>query len=364
MKETYNFLQTYEICFKLIYLKLLQEYFNNEIIRFTDKLGEEETVYYTVTDIQGSITEVYDNDSNLVWKSGYTAFGELAGETVDLIDFDGMYIGCDYDAEIGLTYHWNRWRSEDGSCFISEDPIRDGTNWYGYAGQNPMVYVDPTGLAPYINGIYDGDYNPDYNPGVPVEGPKTQEQQKYYEPQGPTALPNSLDFRIEPIYNFYGDFVGYGAEGEQRAEAFEKTQFFYFHFEGRNKRNIITETFDEIYNSSQSKNGDWILLDYNMSLLHQNEIGSAELKFICKDGREAVFTKDFSKDGSYELYTDPRYVGTFNYCNPVPAPKGISDVKGLFNFIGKSIIGHGCLDVIPYYVTGKRNVRDSAKIVK
>ena len=84
-----------------------------------------------------------------------------------------MYTGCDYDAETGLTYHWNRWRSEDGSAFISEDPARDGSNWYGYAGQNPMVYVDPTGLAPYINGVYDGPYNPDYNPGVPVEGPKT-----------------------------------------------------------------------------------------------------------------------------------------------------------------------------------------------
>lgn len=46
-------------------------------------------------------------------------------------------------------------------------------NWYGYAGQSPMLYTAPTGLAPYINGIYDGPYNPDYNPGVPVEGPKT-----------------------------------------------------------------------------------------------------------------------------------------------------------------------------------------------
>lgn len=63
--------------------------------------------------------------------------------------FDGMYTGCDYDAETGLTYHWNRWRSEDGSCFISEDPIRDGANWYGYAGQNPMVYVDRIGLFAY-----------------------------------------------------------------------------------------------------------------------------------------------------------------------------------------------------------------------
>ena len=75
-------LQAYEIFLKLIYLKLLQENLNNEIIGFTDKVGEEEAAYYTVTDIQGSITEVYDNDSNLVWKSGYTVFGEIAVKTV------------------------------------------------------------------------------------------------------------------------------------------------------------------------------------------------------------------------------------------------------------------------------------------
>ena len=123
-------------------------YLNNEIVGFTDKVGGEETVYYTVTDIQGSITEVYDNDSNLVWKSGYTAFGEIAGETVDLIDFDGMYTGCDYDYATGLTYHWNRWRSEDGSCFISEDPIRDGLNWYVYCNGDPVNYFDNFGLSP------------------------------------------------------------------------------------------------------------------------------------------------------------------------------------------------------------------------
>ena len=38
MKETYFLLQTYEIFLKIMYLKLLQDYLNNEIIGFTDKL--------------------------------------------------------------------------------------------------------------------------------------------------------------------------------------------------------------------------------------------------------------------------------------------------------------------------------------
>ena len=124
-------------------------YLNNQIIGFMDTENSTESIRYAVTDIQGSVTEVYDENNRLLWKSGYTAFGIKAGETTDLIDFDGLYTGCDYDTETGLTYHWNRWRSEDGSTWLSEDPARDGMNWYGYAGQNPVVKVDPIGLFYY-----------------------------------------------------------------------------------------------------------------------------------------------------------------------------------------------------------------------
>ena len=121
-------------------------YLNNQIIGFMDTENSTESIRYAVTDIQGSVTEVYDEDGSLLWKSGYTAFGIKAGETTILIDFDGLYTGCDYDAETGLTYHWNRWRSEDGSTWLSQDSARDGSNWYGYAGCNPMNNVDILGL--------------------------------------------------------------------------------------------------------------------------------------------------------------------------------------------------------------------------
>ena len=124
-------------------------YLNNQIIAFVDeKQNETEKKYFTVTDIQGSITEVYDENETLVWKSGYTAFGILACEVNNSIDFDGLYTGCDYDTESGLTYHWNRWRSENGVSFISQDPARDGLNWYGYAGQNPATFIDLDGCVP------------------------------------------------------------------------------------------------------------------------------------------------------------------------------------------------------------------------
>ncbi len=152
-------------------------YLNDQIVGFIDRTAAgPEALRVVLTDIQGSVTEVYDENEQLVWKSCYTAFGIKAGETTDLIDFDGLYTGCDYDAETGLTYHWNRWRSENGANFISEDFARDGLNWYGYAGMNPINYTDNNGLAPYVNGVYEGPYNPDYKAPDVESGP----QQKTY----------------------------------------------------------------------------------------------------------------------------------------------------------------------------------------
>lgn len=43
--------------------------------------------------------------------------------------------------------------------FMTEDPIKDGSNWYVYVGNSPMNYVDPLGLcSSYLNdvGAYGG----------------------------------------------------------------------------------------------------------------------------------------------------------------------------------------------------------------
>ena len=57
------------------------------------------------------------------------------------------YSGEYYDLESGLIYLRNRYYDPNTGRFISEDPIQDGMNWYVYCGGNPIVFVDPEGLA-------------------------------------------------------------------------------------------------------------------------------------------------------------------------------------------------------------------------
>ena len=46
----------------------------------------------------------------------------------------------------GLYYFNARWYDPQIGRFTTEDPIRSGLNWYIYANNNPLKFVDPTGL--------------------------------------------------------------------------------------------------------------------------------------------------------------------------------------------------------------------------
>ena len=47
----------------------------------------------------------------------------------------------------GLYYFNARWYDAETGRFTTEDPIRDGWNWYAYVYQNPLRWTDPTGLS-------------------------------------------------------------------------------------------------------------------------------------------------------------------------------------------------------------------------
>ncbi len=58
------------------------------------------------------------------------------------------FTGKDWDEDTELYYFNARWYDPDLGRFITEDPIRDGVNWYGYVNNRPLNLVDPMGLFP------------------------------------------------------------------------------------------------------------------------------------------------------------------------------------------------------------------------
>lgn len=76
----------------------------------------------------------------------YDSFGNERTESTSANPF--RYNGEYTDLSSGLIYLRNRYYDPSIGRFISEDPIKDGLNWYVYANNNPIMFFDPFGLAP------------------------------------------------------------------------------------------------------------------------------------------------------------------------------------------------------------------------
>ena len=77
----------------------------------------------------------------------YDAYGNMVKRTgADKTPF--LYVGK-YGVETdnnGLYYMRARYYNPQIQRFINVDPIRDGENWYGYCGRNPLINIDVSGL--------------------------------------------------------------------------------------------------------------------------------------------------------------------------------------------------------------------------
>lgn len=105
------------------------------------------TTYFYSTDHVGSTVLMTDVTGAVVWSGEATPFGDQVAEDGVLADAEDLkYQGKDYDSLAGLVYMNARWYSPELGRFMSEDPARDGVNWFAFVGNNPLTFVDPTGL--------------------------------------------------------------------------------------------------------------------------------------------------------------------------------------------------------------------------
>jgi RHS repeat-associated protein len=122
----------------------------------------------------GTTLYVADGNGEVTAHARYDAWGRPMTETYIDANFSGLesvvsFASYSWDETLSLWYAQARFYDSAAGRFISEDPARDGGNWYVYCGRNPVGRVDLWGLAPqpvddgmikvsgYINGVYESN---------------------------------------------------------------------------------------------------------------------------------------------------------------------------------------------------------------
>ena len=103
------------------------------------------TLSYYHKNAHGDITALTNTNGQIVNNYQFDAFGQQLNETENTNPFG--YAGEYVDSETGMIYLRNRYYEPTTGRFITEDPIRDGVNWYSYCCGNPVAHTDPSGLS-------------------------------------------------------------------------------------------------------------------------------------------------------------------------------------------------------------------------
>jgi hypothetical protein len=120
-----------------------------------------------------------------------------------------------------------------------------------------------------------------------------------------------------------------------------------WHYEGRDERNVVIETPQEIRDSRSEY--EWRREERDM--FHQDGDIFPEEKYTHPDGREVVIDGKSIADGNFQFETDSKTRGTYNYVDPGTAPDKWYDIGGWIEY-GVRGIGHLVVDITPYLILG------------
>ena len=117
-------------------------------------VSDDEISYYRFN-AHGDVVAVVDGFGETLKTYKYDAFGGLEEDGNEWLKIlFGVYVEDSnpfrycaeyYDEETEFIYLRARYYSPETQRFISEDLIKDGINWYAYCGNNPVMFVDPSG---------------------------------------------------------------------------------------------------------------------------------------------------------------------------------------------------------------------------
>ena len=125
----------------------------NKYVRGNKLISKNGNEYFGY-DGHGSVVNISNESGKSIKSYDYDAFGvELNKDANDTNLF--RYCAEQYDNETDSIYLRARYYSPSLGRFTTEDPAKDGDNWYSYCAGNPVNSWDPSGLALIISDIED-----------------------------------------------------------------------------------------------------------------------------------------------------------------------------------------------------------------
>ena len=122
----------------------------------SSKKGSNEN-FYTYNG-HGDVIQLTNGTGAITKQYSYDAFG-VETDKADNDTNPFRYCGEYYDTETDSIYLRARYYRPTAGRFITEDPIRDGLNWYSYCRNNPIIFIDPLGLVSVGLRDYAGTYS-------------------------------------------------------------------------------------------------------------------------------------------------------------------------------------------------------------
>jgi RHS repeat-associated protein len=115
-----------------------------------DTAGATSTINYVTADHLGTPRAVSNSAGATIWSWPYVgnAFGETAPTSSNGYVLNFRFPGQYYDAESGLVHNGHRDYCLECGRYIQSDPsgLPGGISTFAYGSNNPLNYVDPTGL--------------------------------------------------------------------------------------------------------------------------------------------------------------------------------------------------------------------------
>jgi RHS repeat-associated protein len=172
------------------------------------------TVQYLHHDQAGSTRLITGTTGKTEATFTYGPYGELTGSTgtaTTPLGYDAQYTSPD----TGLIYLRNRTYDATTAQFLTVDPLEMCTGEpYGYAGDNPLNYGDPRGLA----GESIGE-DPSCPPGICFPFPNTKETERAIE--AAKELGHEIGHGIESVWN---EVTGEGESGNASTQTEQSSE--------------------------------------------------------------------------------------------------------------------------------------------